>query len=255
MAGSFGLSKRPLRCVKSRSGHPPNPGHFPSAFVLRDCEAAGRRGRGEIGSHRMALVFRTRPSGQRPGDNRDGADEIRSRQSGCYEFRFHHDQIRAQFLEDRESGQHEQNRSQRTHADALQPTDSCQPVPPRGHAHLSSPVDGSGDGQHFQQRWGIVHADSAKTPKHAFTAWKELVGICGEGTWDMKTKTFMRPIFTPATLDYEVTGNTNAVKHLLLQKSDGRFYLLVWVPHLPGIFPKMPTRTFHVTSVSVSTSH
>ena len=81
----------------------------------------------------------------------------------------------------------------------------------------------------FNNSWGIVRADPDKTPKPAFTAWKELVGMCAEGTWDTKSKIFSAPSFTPGSLDFEITGNTNAVKSLLLQKSDGKFQLLVWV--------------------------
>lgn len=81
----------------------------------------------------------------------------------------------------------------------------------------------------FNNSWGIVKADSNKTPKPAFTAWKEMVSMFKERTWNSSSKTWSIPSFTPGTLDYSITGSTDSVKNLLLQTSDGTFYMLVWV--------------------------
>lgn len=81
----------------------------------------------------------------------------------------------------------------------------------------------------FNNSWGIVKADSGKTPKPAFTAWKEIVSLFKERTWNSGSKTWSKPSYTPGSLDYTITGNTDSVKSLLLQKSNGTFYLMVWV--------------------------
>jgi len=56
-------------------------------------------------------------------------------------------------------------------------------------------------------------------PKPAFTAIKNLIALLRDPG----------PVFTPGALEYSVTADDQPVRHLLLQKRDGRFYLLLWV--------------------------
>ncbi|HTL29977.1 MAG TPA: hypothetical protein VL282_12180 [Tepidisphaeraceae bacterium] len=67
-----------------------------------------------------------------------------------------------------------------------------------------------------EQDFGLLHYDL--TPKPAYTAMKNLVTLIEEPG----------ATFTPSSLDYTLSGSTTDVDHLLLQKSDGRFYLLLW---------------------------
>jgi len=95
--------------------------------------------------------------------------------------------------------------------------------------YLHQLLDLGNDPNNYNDAWGIVRLDANRTPKPAFTAWAEMVDLFRERTWNASTKTWSIPNFTPGSLDYTITGNTNAVRDLLLQKSDGTFYLLVWV--------------------------
>jgi hypothetical protein len=57
------------------------------------------------------------------------------------------------------------------------------------------------------------------TPKPAFTAMKNLLGLL----------TDQGPAFQVGGLDYILSGGNADVQHLLLQKRDGRFFLVLWV--------------------------
>ncbi|MEM6820831.1 MAG: hypothetical protein AAF558_02655 [Verrucomicrobiota bacterium] len=81
----------------------------------------------------------------------------------------------------------------------------------------------------FNNSWGIVKADGNKTPKPAFTAIKNIVSLFKERSWNSSSKTWNNPSFTPGSLDYSITGSTDSVRSVLLQKSNGTFYMLVWV--------------------------
>jgi hypothetical protein len=57
------------------------------------------------------------------------------------------------------------------------------------------------------------------TPKPAYTALKNLISTLqdpGAG-------------FTPGSLNYSISGNTNTLNHLLLQKRDGSYWLVLWL--------------------------
>lgn len=76
-----------------------------------------------------------------------------------------------------------------------------------------------------ESNFGLVRADG--TPKPAYTALKNLLALLAERG--------VSPSFRPKSLDYTLTARpvgaytrTEYVHHLLLQKSDGAFYLLLW---------------------------
>jgi Chitobiase/beta-hexosaminidase C-terminal domain len=57
------------------------------------------------------------------------------------------------------------------------------------------------------------------TPKPAFTALKNLIGTLQDPGAS----------FTPGSLNYNITGNTNTLDHVLLQKRDGSYWLVLWL--------------------------
>ncbi len=69
-----------------------------------------------------------------------------------------------------------------------------------------------------EDNWGLLYRDM--TPKPAFTSLKNLITLLNDtdGT------------FTPASLNYTITGSDMSdVRHLLLQKGNGKFYLCTWL--------------------------
>lgn len=64
---------------------------------------------------------------------------------------------------------------------------------------------------------GIMNANL--TPKPSYTAIQSLIGLLSDPG----------PSFTPGTLQYTLTGSTQNVHQLLMQKRDGSFYLALWV--------------------------
>jgi len=76
-----------------------------------------------------------------------------------------------------------------------------------------------------ESNFGLVRADGR--PKAAYTSLKNLIALLAERG--------VPPSFRPRSLDYTLTispggayTRTQYVHHLLLQKSDGSFYLLLW---------------------------
>jgi hypothetical protein len=65
-------------------------------------------------------------------------------------------------------------------------------------------------------------------PKPTYYAIRNLIGILGEAVWSRDALVWKKPNSTPGGLCYAVTGNTARIEDLLLQKHDGRFYLLLW---------------------------
>lgn len=55
-------------------------------------------------------------------------------------------------------------------------------------------------------------------PKPAFTAIKHLIALLRDPG----------PAFTPGALEFSITADDQPVRHLLLQKRNGRFFLLLW---------------------------
>ncbi|MEO1404368.1 MAG: hypothetical protein AAFV72_24390 [Cyanobacteria bacterium J06635_1] len=64
--------------------------------------------------------------------------------------------------------------------------------------------------------FGLLHQDGS--PKPAFVALKNLMALLQDGAGE----------FSPGTLSYTMAGDTANVHHTLLQKQDGRFYLMLW---------------------------
>ncbi len=71
---------------------------------------------------------------------------------------------------------------------------------------------GAGD----QGNYGLLHFDGSAKP--AYTAIKNMTSLLKEPG----------AIFTPQSLDYTLSGNTDGVDSTLLQKSNGEFYLILW---------------------------
>jgi hypothetical protein len=64
--------------------------------------------------------------------------------------------------------------------------------------------------------FGLLRNDL--TPKPAFTALRNLIAVLDDPGGD----------FDPGRLDYTVSGDRSGLQQLLLQKSDGSFYLVLW---------------------------
>jgi hypothetical protein len=64
--------------------------------------------------------------------------------------------------------------------------------------------------------FGLLHNNGS--PKPAFITLRDSIALLKDS--DSK--------FSPGTLTYNLQGNTTNIHHTLLQKSDGRFYLILW---------------------------
>ncbi|CAA9348604.1 hypothetical protein AVDCRST_MAG94-2670 [uncultured Leptolyngbya sp.] len=67
-----------------------------------------------------------------------------------------------------------------------------------------------------EHNFGILNFDGS--PQPAFTALKNLISLVQDSGGN----------FTPGKLDYQLSGQTTGVNHTLLQKSDGKFDLILW---------------------------
>jgi hypothetical protein len=65
--------------------------------------------------------------------------------------------------------------------------------------------------------YGLMNADL--TPKPAFTAVSNLLSTLSD----------QNASFTPSSLPYQLSGGDENLNHLLLQKSDGSFWLVLWL--------------------------
>jgi hypothetical protein len=75
--------------------------------------------------------------------------------------------------------------------------------------------------------FGLLMPDG--TPKPAYFALKDLIALTAESKWDASTTTWIRPApFTPQSLAFALRGAPQTLHHLLLQRSDGAFQLLLW---------------------------
>lgn len=77
-------------------------------------------------------------------------------------------------------------------------------------------IDQGTDQTHREQHFGLLRANGSEKP--AYVALKNLITVLKDPG----------PHFTPGPLSYGLTGQTTNVRHLLLQKRDGRFYLVLW---------------------------
>jgi hypothetical protein len=66
--------------------------------------------------------------------------------------------------------------------------------------------------------WGICRNDATVSPKPAYTAWKNMNSILDDHD----------ATFSPGFLNFTLSGDLTGIKHLLLQKGDGTFYLVIW---------------------------
>lgn len=67
-----------------------------------------------------------------------------------------------------------------------------------------------------EANFGLLRYDGS--PKPAFIALKNLISLLNDS----------RISFTPTSLDYTISGNTDNIHHTLLQKNNGDFFLIMW---------------------------
>ncbi len=87
--------------------------------------------------------------------------------------------------------------------------------------------------------WGLL--DSSGKPKPAFNAVANLIG----------TLTDSGASFTPANLAFNLEGANSTVHHILFQKSDGTFYLAVWIEAASYDFVKQQDLTVPTQQVNL----
>jgi hypothetical protein len=68
--------------------------------------------------------------------------------------------------------------------------------------------------------FGLLRNDGSSKP--SFIALKNLLSLLGNSN-GLTSRSF-----TPKSLNYTLSGNTSTIHHTLLQKIDGRFYLILW---------------------------
>lgn len=78
-------------------------------------------------------------------------------------------------------------------------------------------IDSGTDLSNRNHNWGLLRNDGSLKP--AFVALKNLIGLLKDPG----------STFSPGSLDYTLSGSTTDVHKTLLQKRDGRFYLILWV--------------------------
>jgi hypothetical protein len=77
-----------------------------------------------------------------------------------------------------------------------------------------------------QPQWGLFRADG--TPRPAAYGIQSMIKLLNEESWDKLAKVWSALSFTPATLNYTLSSLPDSVHTLLLQKSSGAFYLILW---------------------------
>jgi len=70
-----------------------------------------------------------------------------------------------------------------------------------------------------EDNFGLLRNDTTLSPKPAYTALKSVLNLLKD----------QGPAFTPAALDYTLSGSTSNIRQTLLQKRDGDFYLCLWI--------------------------
>ena len=75
---------------------------------------------------------------------------------------------------------------------------------------------------------GYSIIDTNLQPTPAYYAIKNMISLLGEAEWNDKKQSWQYPDFETSSLKYTLEGDNTDLKHLLLQKSDGTFYLLLW---------------------------
>ncbi|MBD2459706.1 hypothetical protein H6G89_01500 [Oscillatoria sp. FACHB-1407] len=89
-------------------------------------------------------------------------------------------------------------------------------------AYIYELIDLKPDPNFDRHNWhyGLLNNDGS--PKPSFLALKNLVTLLQETTQDV-----FQP-FSPQSLNYTISGNTENIHHTLLQKRNGTFYLMLW---------------------------
>lgn len=77
-------------------------------------------------------------------------------------------------------------------------------------------IDQGASPSDIEQNYGLLRNDGTEKP--AFRALRNLIALLADPG----------PAFTPERLAYTIEGDTSEVRHTLLQKRDGRFYLALW---------------------------
>ncbi|NJP08629.1 MAG: hypothetical protein HC866_03435 [Leptolyngbyaceae cyanobacterium RU_5_1] len=77
-------------------------------------------------------------------------------------------------------------------------------------------IDQFANPNNSEANFGIIRYDG--TPKPAYTALQSLIGILNDSATS----------FTPGSLSYSLSGDPQTLRHTLLQKSTGDFYLVLW---------------------------
>jgi hypothetical protein len=77
-----------------------------------------------------------------------------------------------------------------------------------------------------QPQWGMF--TKRGSPKQAAKGIQALLRLLNDGRWNPKTRRWETPSFTPGSLPFELSKTPKHVRAMLLQKSNGRFLLVVW---------------------------
>ena len=77
-------------------------------------------------------------------------------------------------------------------------------------------IDQGSNAREINQNFGLLRRDGSEKP--AFRALRNLIRLLADAG----------PDFEPGRLAYTLEGETEKVRHVLLQKRDGRFYLALW---------------------------
>ncbi|WP_181357689.1 PA14 domain-containing protein [Stenomitos frigidus] len=89
-------------------------------------------------------------------------------------------------------------------------------------------IDQKADPNNSENNYGLIRSDG--TPKPAYTVLKNLIGLLND---PQPAATVTTPVVTTPTplgaLNYSIGGTAQNVHHTLLQKSNGEFYLVLWV--------------------------
>ncbi|NER20260.1 MAG: hypothetical protein F6J96_05925 [Symploca sp. SIO1C2] len=89
----------------------------------------------------------------------------------------------------------------------------------------------------IQAHFGLIKAEPISddkytsyvlTPKKSYYALKNLIDLLNDAQWDSQSETWSQPDFQPQTLNLEFLDKEASTHYLLLQKSDGNYYLLLW---------------------------
>jgi hypothetical protein len=77
-----------------------------------------------------------------------------------------------------------------------------------------------------EPEWGLYRPDS--TPRPAADGLASLIELLSDAELNTASGTWSTPSFEPGTLNYEVSTVPASTHSLLFQKSDGRFFLVLW---------------------------